>query len=839
MTENKKFRRVLTFIVAIISFTAGFEYAIGEVNTLKRLIIAETEGSTKLTILAATTPEIDVAFDKTEKQLTLRVKNSVPDRQMKNVKYADDIIESITVAEDEELGNTVITVRFKPENVVFYQSSPLTGKGSSFDFRPIDKRIRIAGKLEDHFTAGVHYEKEPGLPADTASKAESDAIAEQFADIDKQYGELEELSGRKYYIEIMKKLQKREFEEVVDLSDKFIAAFPKSHYSEIIYYSKADALYNLTKYESKHRKAALDAYTVAMSEFPKSHLYPTGLMRKADIYSDEEFYIEAITEYGGLLKNFSKGKYATRAMLRRAGIYIKQGKYQAAYNELERILILYPKKREVRDAKYLIAETFHDQGMFKKAGIIFTEAISAWPTYPKTRPSTYLKIANTWFELGQYKKAMDEWFMIANLFPTQVEGRVATLKLGELNVKLKKKKEGAKIFEAMIRSFPDKDEAVLARMRLASLGAEDPDLIKESMIFNYDAFSNPIATLNDVIKKHEEKYGMEALERKGDAYAQRKRFIASIVAFKELLRNYPKARMSEAVYNKVRANFFTLIDTYHAQDGFFMALLTYYNNFNPFLRNIKDPAMLKKIAESFHELTLYERAKDYYMRTAAYDKKNLFAEDIAFGISKATLEGGHPKEGEKMFKRFIATYPASNRAIDARFYLGRAMLAQGREAEAITEWRIATELKPNHQEVGKFAYETANIYKKRGRYVMAIDAYNSAIISFNPDVNRKQQLERIKESYYHIAEASYLDQEWQDAIKSAERFTKLYPEDTSVNWMEYMISSSLDKIEMRESATKKLEIIAKNDKDTLLGRIAQVRLENRQWKNKNPELFSN
>ncbi len=841
MNSNQWIFRILSVLVAVCSFFTGFQYAAGASSIISDIRFADRKDHSSMSIIADLLPELKLSFDRKSKTLSVRLVSASGAKIVEGLKYSDTIIDSVSAVKDQPAGDTLIKVKFKVANISFYKTSATGKPGLTLNFREIKKPMRIKGAAPEQMTAKalkpVDQKKEAGV---ARKRAISKKKQKRLAILDEKYRKQEAESGRKKYVDIMTMFRQLKFRETASEADRFLKKYPKSIYRQQVYFTKAESLYLLAKFENKSAiPDALEAYNEAIATYPESPLIPQALMHKGNLYAQQEFFIEAVTEYGGLIRISPKGKYSAPAMFARGKIYITQKKYKKAYNELEKILILFPNRREVRDVKYLIAQSYADRGKYKIADTIFREALKQWPTYPKSHPKTYFTIASNRYRLGNVKQAMEDWYSIVNLFPTSFQARRAMLSIGDVYVETGQKRKAANIFERTIIRYPKNDESVMAKMRLASLGAEDPDLLKHSRIFDYSAFEKPFETLNNIIRKGPvKKFGQEALLRKGEAYTTQKRYLAAVIAFKELLRTIPDSRMSDKVFNLVRENFLEMIRAFYKEDGFFMVLITYYDNFDPFLRSIENPEILVKIADSYSKMTLDDRAIEYYRLANKFDEKQKFLPITAFKIAEATLRKGMYKKAERSLKLYLAQFRTSPYTITALHLLGDAIYEQDRPVEAATQWRLAIEADTGNLRVSKTAFKLASYFRKNRQYSMAIDSYNLVIDAHKP-MGARSNSERfiIKESYYQLAESYYLDQDYPAAIQEASIAKTRYRDDERNVWMDYIMSSSYEKINMDEMAMASLKNISESDSASTIGKVASSRLDNFEWKRKNPDLF--
>ncbi len=825
--------RVLVAIAAIAAFHTGMRHASASQATINDVLVTEYEDHSRIAIdLDEGAGDFTVSFSRSRDHLTLKFPGVARADYLGEFRYKDKLIKSIFVTEDLGNNGSIIDISFIGKGVSLSRSGSKTDKRLVFNLRPSRQVVALKGLTGDEFLRRMNSRR-------SVAKEDFD---KRFVEVDKKYGELSRLSGRDDFLELMKSMRETKEEGLkksLNLAKRFLRVYPESVYTERVRFSMGDILFMLTRRDPGFLNSATQAYTDALAHFPNSKKSEQALMRLARIRTDQEFYIEAVSTYGSLLRAFPKSKYVVPAMLARAVIYMNRGRYTKSYNELEKILILYPDRREVRDVKYLIAVSYYDRKKYDIAYRIFEEANKIWPTFPKLHPNIYLKIADTRYRIGKKDTAHADWLAIMNLFPNSREGREATLRLADYYAETDKAKSAVKVLENLVHRFPDTNHAALALLRIASMAVDNPDLLQRSVVFDSAIFNDPIKTFDLVRQRNPKLFGIESLRRKGDALYKQKRYLASILAYKELLRLYPAERMSDDLFVKVREDFYRLIDVYHAQDGFYQALMTYYNNFDPFLRDIKSPSILLKIADSYNAITLSQRAVQYYMKVAKYDTEGKYEEETAFRMASAVLADNRYATAVDLFKRYLEYFPASNKNIIARHRLGEALYYSGKEAEAATEWRYAMQIDPESPYGSRSAYHLGQMFKKRGEYTQAIDAFNKAIDTFNPSVDTGIKPEYLKDSYYHIAESYYKSGDYKSSIREARRFEDIYPDDKRKEWMDYLITASLGSLDKTAEAVAGYKELSQTDKNSLIGKVAQSKLAMAEWKKKNSDLFTN
>ncbi|MBI3814701.1 MAG: tetratricopeptide repeat protein [Nitrospinae bacterium] len=412
--------------------------------------------------------------------------------------------------------------------------------------------------------------------------------------------------GREIYEEGLKLYQGEKHEEAIAKLTEFVEIYPGGKYGENALYLIADANYIISKKDETMYQSALDAYKTAASKFPKSHKREMALLRMGKLYEKRKLYIEAKASYQTLVNEYPKGKYAAQALIYKAEILIEEKKFKEAHKQLERVLVLYPFSTVVRDATFKIADSYFLEKDYIRAEELYREASQKWPTFPKANPLVMFNIGETYFINEKYKDARNIFFDLINLFPQNESAAHAMIRIGDAYYKEGRHTDAVLVYAEVISRFPESEDIYSIRMKMADAGIEQPNLVGASAIFDYTSYIEPMNTYQDVIVKNPSApLVQEAMFKKGGVLSAENRYVEAIMTFKHLLTLYPDYKMAEEVKSAMRAAFFKIIDTYHSQKGFYTLLLTYYKNFDPFLKDIKDPKILFEIGDSYQQMGLY------------------------------------------------------------------------------------------------------------------------------------------------------------------------------------------------------------------------------------------
>ena len=647
---------------------------------------------------------------------------------------------------------------------------------------------------------------------------------------------------RGMYNEGLKLYQDGKYEEAIAKLKEFTSFYPEGKFSENAFYLIGDAYYNLAQKDDTKYQLTIDAYKSATYKFPKSSKREMALLRIGKLYANMKFYIEAKASLQTLINEFPNGKYAPQSLINKAEILMDEKKYKEAHKQLERVLVLYPFSTVVRDATFKIADSYFIEKDYVRAEELYREAVKKWPTFPKANPSVMSRIGEAYFINGKYKDARDTFFDLINLFPKDEFAAHAMARIGDTYYKEGKNLDAVFLYAEAISRYPESEDIYSIRMKMANVGVETPNLVGISAIFDYAPYIEPMNTYQDVIIKNPSKPQVqEAMFKKGSILSSENRYVEAIIAFKDLLSKYPEEITSEEVKASIRDTFFKIIDTYHAQKGFYSLLLTYYKNFDPFLKilgtkDIKDPKILFKIGDTYQQMGLYSKAIETYDAVLKYDSKGVYKRDISFRTGEVYYLQERYADAEKQLKIFLTNYPDSEMADDARWIMGDSFYNQGKFKEAITEYNLYIKKRPKEFKTAKVYYNLASSYKNIKAIQQSINSYIQAIEILKLS-KREDAQGVIVDGEYQILDSLFKMGRYVEAIEAADRLAITYPGDKRAEWALYIAANSYEKLNKEDKSIVTLTKLAEIAKGGFYGNIASAEIKNLEWKNKYKEFY--
>lgn len=647
--------------------------------------------------------------------------------------------------------------------------------------------------------------------------------------------------GRDMYNEGLKLYQNGKQDEAIAKLKEFTSFYPEGKFSENAFYLIADAYYNLAQKDDTKNQLTIDAYKSATYKFPKSSKREMALLRIGKLYANMKFYIEAKASLQTLINEYPNGKYAPQSLINKAEILMDEKKYKEAHKQLERVLVLYPFSTVVRDATFKIADSYFIEKDYIRAEELYRESVKKWPTFPKANPKVMFNIGETYFINGKYKDARDTFFDLINLFPKDEFAAHALARIGDTYHKDGKNLDAVFLYAEAISRYPESEDIYSIRMKMANVGVEAPNLVGSSVIFNYTPYIEPMNTYKDVIIKNpSEPQVQEAMFKKGSILSSENRYVEAIIAFKDLLSKYPEEIRTEEVKASIRDTFFKIIDTYHAQKGFYSLLLTYYKNFDPFLKilmtkDINDPKILFKIGDTYQQMGLYSKAIETYDAVLKYDSKGVYKRDISFRTGEVYYLQERYADAERQLRIFLKSYPDSEMADDARWIIGDSLYNEGKFKEAITEYNLYIKKRSKEFKTAKVYYNLASSYKNIKAFKESINSYKQAIEILKLSKEDTQGI--IVDGEYQILDSLFKMGRYVEAIETADKLAMTYPGDKRAEWALYIAANSYERLKKEDKSIVTLTKLAEIAKGGFYGNIASAEIKNLEWKNKYKDFY--
>jgi TolA-binding protein len=619
----------------------------------------------------------------------------------------------------------------------------------------------------------------------------------------------------------------------------FIQNYTKSVFLEKAYYMRAEALY-MSGTDKKTLAATIDAFSAAINTFPDADGAARAKLRLADIYYANGMEVEALPVYDSLVKGVPDSKYMVQALLGRAKVFIATKLYYEASNELEKILLFYPKSPEVREAKFKIAESFYLTGKYEDALKVFDSSIKRWPDYLMNDKDALYHYASANYKLKKLDRAKELFGDVMNLYPDSHEGKEALNRLAEIYMAKGDNAAATKLLGMQARKFPETEEGMRSRLKLASLGQKPEKLLSkaDALMEHYPAYFDPMAAYNDIIKKHpDEGPVMEAMYQKALLFYKKKMYLDSIGTVNALMNKYPDLSRSRQLLDLVKASLSAMVRAFHDQGGSYEALHTYYNNFDPYMHDITDFETRLAVADAYYEMGIYTRAAEKYSELATSPGTAPYIDRIYYGWGRATAAVKKYDEAASILQKFsrLIIMSESVYTAPAMYALGGVYENLNKPQRAIVAYKSAIATDPRGDVAMSAMYRIGMLQKEGGKYDEAIRSFSSAIKKYKPLPGYNAYM--AQDAPFQMAECAYRGKKYDMAVKYVDAAVKENPASPKASWARYVRSDSEAALSQDEKSAETLRALAKSEPPPVYKNVALASVGNSEWKENHADLF--
>jgi len=654
---------------------------------------------------------------------------------------------------------------------------------------------------------------------------------------------------------------------------EIIRRFPDHNLIEDVDFKIGESLYNLKQYPD-----SLAKFNSYLKKYPQSTRLDQVYFYLAEANYYQEDFADAVKNYLWVTGNAKDDKLVNLARISCAWSYLRLKKYNDALAMFDQAQAsAQAKNLELDDILLGKASLFTAQEDYEKALAAYEEIINKLPN-SRWFVDAKLGRANCFHELGKYPEAVSAYEEIINNFSGKKELTEQMEKvyfgLAWSYLKLGKLKEAVANFEKVMNSTSDKTTRLSALSQIGDIYQDMGELQQAIEIYDRILKDYPDSLFSDYIQY-----------RDGLALLKMDRIEAATLIFQSLSKNFPKSKFitdaqyylgmvyfKKGDYVASREQFERLLeritrDSEYRPDIMFSlgSSLSYLKEYKKaieiFERMKKDYAQKPEwLHKSDFEIAdnLYQWGKDQdaikkfklllykYPNTAIALKTLLWLGDYYVKINNFDL-------ARKYLNDCLKNYPESERADDARYFLGLSFKKEKKYEEALNEFKkiLAKEkggrLIDASLSVAEILSETskideaADIYRSvvskypqaaREAYVKLGDLYlnnnyfSQAIETYQKALSLPVVNDSIRDSQiqFRLAEALEGSKDFNRAIEHFLQIPYLYPNDRYWAIKSYLrVAKIFEDKENWQEAIKIYEKVAKENVEE--AKFASERLE--------------
>jgi len=473
-------------------------------------------------------------------------------------------------------------------------------------------------------------------------------------------------------------------------------------------------LYNQTERFSQ----ALSAYQELIDSRPQHTTLVQAFIGKAEALYSLSRFSEAIDSYGQAFDKIGQEEISDDLIDKLhygcGWAYLKEGEFKKAISEFQKVAVKSSDKIVKIAASCLVADAYVDLGEYEKAVESYDRILK---DYPDSLYGDYIQyqIGITLLKMSNYDGAILAFKVLLNNFTKSKLLDDAFYSLGLTYFQKEDYNSSQEVFKKFIADFPE------SNLR------KDAMYLSGTSLYNLDKFSEAIEVFKEIIRLYGE--DIQIVQRSeyeiADCLYRMGSEEEAVSRFKSLRSKYPYSNLAPEVV-------WWLGEYYYRQANFDLAR-------RYFLAIIQDFPRSNLVSDAYYALgSTYEEEGD--------DKKALECFNKVIGIAEPDLTG------------------------QASVAIGDIFVKRNEYDSALKSYEETIKKYPN---LSALLYpKIAEIYKRQGRYTLAIEFYRKSM-----EIAPLRQTDLLQ---FKIAESLQEQGKVDEAIEEYLKLTYLYPEDKSL-----------------------------------------------------------
>lgn len=644
-------------------------------------------------------------------------------------------------------------------------------------------------------------------------------------------------SGWDEYQKALQVFQDQNYEEALKLFMEFKKKYPKSRFMSEVAYLIADSKFKIASnvpvpiYEK-----ALEAYKIALREFPDSKFRDHGLYKRGFLLDEMNFVMEAKSFYEEDLRRSPKSPFSQLRKTRLALLLLREDRFREAYHALQSILKTDPKDPNAIDGIFQIARWHYDQENFPRALELYEEGERRWPAYIRDHPEINFFMGEMYFQKESLAKARKHYFDLINLDPGKPMSFKALNRIGDTYLLEGNHLASLAVFDESAKVESSGREAQYGKIRLADIGIRNPNLPVHDIIFKVEPYFQPLETYEQVLKEAvDDEIVAEALLSRGIAFLRGQQYLDAMKQFKRLLEMKPGKRLAAEAEKFLKQSLIFVVDKFSRQKGSLPVLYAYADYLGTNRGDINNVKTILQIGESYQAIGMFQEAVKHYERVKKLDTRQTYNDRLFLNLGRIHLEEKKFKNAERVVRVFLNKFPRSELILDAMRLLADAFIGQERYDEAIGAYKDILD-RGGVDDPSEIHYLIGQAYSKLDRFPQAVRAYQLAIETYSRVV--KPPPEYVASSYYAHGTALYHNGQLPEAVESLDRARQLFPDHKLAGWAGFLIAESYAQLHDEGLSKEELNKLAKSEKvDDLIKKAAESKLKMMDWKKQFQEIL--
>ncbi len=541
--------------------------------------------------------------------------------------------------------------------------------------------------------------------------------------------------GRELYEQGLQHYFDSELKEAMETFNRLVTLFPHSDLVPKALFRYSDALARQESSKgSQNLHHLIDSYLEAVRKYSRDSDAPWALLQVGRFYESMGFHYEAEGVYQTLVHQYPRSSFAAVAWYESARINYALKRYRKALHEYEQLVKKYPERGFSAEAEFYQANCLYHLGDFSKALTRYQSALKRTPEYLQTDPRTIYLLGSCYLSLKKYQQARDYLLMMRNLFPEHKLTSVALAKVGDSFLTQGKFTEGVASLATVIKEYPGTDSEILARLAMARLGSENPDLAGIPELRPYAGFLDSQQAYRLIIDNYPDnplsnvaRLRLGRLLHKQHDYAGARQLFDQLISpqVDHDIRSVSLAEMRKVIYDELRDDY---------QQKKYAAMVALQERYgNTFLSRPTGMYPFFWLAEALYHQGLYAGALKLYGLLQGFkpSKEEFLA--ITWWMARCHLSLGQVKEATGLLEPLVMDDLENSWWVKIMMLKAELMVRKGKNAAALKMMAEIRSRLPAGQIPERVSLMTmmGKAYNDEGKIDAAIASYREAIFLAN------------------------------------------------------------------------------------------------------------
>jgi tetratricopeptide (TPR) repeat protein len=498
----------------------------------------------------------------------------------------------------------------------------------------------------------------------------------------------------------------------VEQLDRYVAAGSQSPCMEQAYFIRAFAHWRLSQQLEKHGDvASADRFQEAMSYFPNSRYVAYALAASGQIYSDIHNDAEAAGYFKILLNSHNSYPGLPEVMMAMGRIDQNTGQSQDAIDWFQKLIKAYPDSAYAQRARVALGQALFDNNRFADALKMVGDVASGDPGEVFASPDILLIMGNSYYQMGDARKARHYLSEAYNLFPAMPGANIVLTRIGDTYRDEKQPGKAMKFYRLVVSKYPGTDGFVISAMRLAEMTDDVAEKEKTYRMIVEQHGNHPMAKLA--------LFRLAALEQKAGKSEK------SIATIDTLWQKFPGQLRAESMYILQDA-YVSLFDR-KLKEGDYPSVLKRYESNRQRFSQFQDPRVFYAIGRAYLAGHLYKQAVPMLQRAQQAFPSDQRPADLMYLTGLALDESGQRQEAMKTLQDYVRQTPKGVDVGNALWRLGLLLMVQKQPEAAIKRFQQAWPLIQNDNDRSALVMDIARGNLASGHFAEAVRRASDAM----------------------------------------------------------------------------------------------------------------